>query len=625
MAATISTVNNPVKPKKAIPWWRSWPALLGAAVVLLGIVGVGLSGMAGEESLGAQGPIYVAKPGPLTISVSESGTIQAREQVVLKNEVEGQTTIIWIIDEGTHVKKGDLLVELDASQLQDNLVDQQIRVQNADAAAVRARETLAITKSKGESDVAQAQLDYEFAQEDLKKYVQGEYPKELNELEAKIKLAEGDLEDAQNTADWSQKLYDRKYIAKSDLTRDQLQLERAKLDVETAKADKALLKDYTYERTVREYQSNVEQTKMALDRVQRQAKANVVQDDADLNAKQSELNRQKERQAKIEDQITKTKIYSPADGMVIYATTGQDNRRGNDEPLEAGRVVREREELIYLPTANSKLVNIKIHESSLKKVKVGQPVRITINALPGKEYSGRVTRIAPLPDAQSFWRGNPDVKVYNTEIYLDGNLEGVRTGMTCKAEIIVQQLNNVISVPVQCVVKVDSQPTVYVQRGGKVVPVSVKLGMDNKDRVHIVSGLSDGDRVLTDPPLDHASMSMPGAEQAPAATEDGKDTSQNSGASPSPASNPPPPAAGAEQPQANNGPQPGGRPEMTPEQREQMRQRFQNMTPEQREAFRQRMQQQGGGPRGNRPGGGPGGGGQGGGQGGQPQQQDQQK
>jgi HlyD family secretion protein len=484
-----------------VPWWRSWPALTAAAVTVLVLGVLGFAGSGGGDGAGGDGPLYVAERGSLTIHVTESGTIQAREQVVLKSEVEGQTTIIWLIEEGKHVKEGDLLVELDASQLEDELVDQQIRVQNADAAFVRARENLEITRSKGESDVAQAELDFEFAKEDLKKYVEGEYPKELDEMEARIKLAEGDLEDAQNTAEWSKKLYEEKYIAETNLTSDELRRDRAELDLKTAIANRDLLVNYTYKRRVRELESDVEQREMASDRVRRQALANVVQEEADLTAKRSELKRQKERLTKIEDQLNKTKIYSPAAGMVVYATTGRDDRRGRDEPLEAGRVVREREELIHLPTANAKLVNIKVHESSLKKVRVGQLVRITINALPGREYLGTVARIAPLPDAQSFWRGNPDLKVYNTEIHLDGELEGVRTGMTCKAQVIIDQLEDVISIPVQSVVKIGSQPTVYVKRGSRAVPVPVEVGLDNKDRVHIVSGIKAGDRVLTNPPL----------------------------------------------------------------------------------------------------------------------------
>ena len=89
----------------------------------------------------------------------ESGTIRAREQIVIKSEVEGRTTILELVPEGTEVKKGDLLVRLDASSLEDQSIDQEIRVQNADAAFVRAREDLDVIRNQARSDVEKAELE----------------------------------------------------------------------------------------------------------------------------------------------------------------------------------------------------------------------------------------------------------------------------------------------------------------------------------------------------------------------------------------------------------------------------------------------------------------------------------
>lgn len=592
MTATITSTANTGGRQTTTTWWRTKPALVGGAALVL-LLAFGLFNLVfGGEDASQDGPIYTVASGPLTINVTESGTIQAREQVVLKCEVEGQTTIIWIVEEGKHVKEGDLLVELDSSERQDELLEQQIRVKNAEASYIRAREALEITRSQGESDISKAELAYEFAKEDLTKYVEGEYPKELDEMNARIKLAQADLEDAEKTFTWSVTLHEEKYISEADRDRDELRRDRAKLDLDNAEADLKLLQAFTYKRRVRELESDVEQTEMALERVKRQANANLVQDEADLTARELELKRQKERLAKDEDMLIKTKIYAPTDGMVIYATTGQDRRRGNDEPLEAGRAVREREELIHLPTANSMLVNIKIHESSLKKVQVDQPVRVTINALPGREFFGKVTRIAPLPDAQSFWRGNPDLKVYNTEIFLDGELTGVRTGMTCKAEVIVQHLDDALSVPVQSVIRVDGKPTVYVKNHGKPEPVNVELGLDNKDYIHIVSGLAAGDRVLINPPLEETGNAKikPDETDEPDADDASQDTADASDEA-KPAA-PQPPAQdgrarlGQDAGQAKGqAPAPGqGRP--SPEQ-------MKNMTPEQREKMRQQRQQRG--------------------------------
>ncbi len=126
--------------------------------------------------------------------------------------------------------------------------------------------------------------------------------------------------------------------------------------------------------------------------------------------------------------------------------------------------MREGQELIHLPTTASMMAEVKIHESSLTKVRVGMPVVVTVDALPGKRFTGRVGRIALLPDATSAWL-NPDLKVYSTEIYLDGDASGLRTGMTCKCEIIVEQYDDAVYVPLQSVVRVGDQTVVYVADG----------------------------------------------------------------------------------------------------------------------------------------------------------------
>ena len=74
--------------------------------------------------------------GPLVINVSEAGSIKPQEQIIIKSEVEGRRSIIYLINEGTYVKKGDLLVELDVSELETKRAVQEIVVENAEVGKV---------------------------------------------------------------------------------------------------------------------------------------------------------------------------------------------------------------------------------------------------------------------------------------------------------------------------------------------------------------------------------------------------------------------------------------------------------------------------------------------------------
>ncbi len=190
-------------------------------------------------------------------------------------------------------------------------MDQEIRVQNAEAAFVRARENLEVTKNQNQSDIDKAELAFEFAQQDLTKYLEGEYPKQLKEAESKISLASEELQRAEEKMKWSKVLFSEQYLSQTEMKADELSANKARLDLELAENNLALLKDFTYKRNLAQLESDVQQSKMALERVKLKANADIVQAEADLRAKEAEFLRQKDKLIKIDEQIVKTRIVAP--------------------------------------------------------------------------------------------------------------------------------------------------------------------------------------------------------------------------------------------------------------------------------------------------------------------------
>lgn len=548
---------------------------------------------------GGNQPLFEVAEGPLTISVTESGTVQPRDQIVIKSEVEGTTTILYLVPEGTKVQKGDLLVQLDASNLEDSKVDQEIRAQNAEASFISARENLEVVKSQAQSDTDEAELKLRFAQEDLKNYEEGEYPNQQKELKGKVTLTEEEQKRAEDELYWSKLLSEKKYLSDLELKADQLAVDKANLDLELANSNLDLLENFTYKRTLDQRKSDVIQAKMALERTKLKASANKVQAEASKKAQESESTREKDKLTKIGQQIQKTKIVAPQNGLVVYATSAQAGRPGhNVQPLEEGQQVRERQELIYLPTGSTFKAEVSVHESNLDKIHTGLPVRITVDAIPGVAFTGKVASIAPLPDARSMFM-NPDLKVYTTGISIDGGADVLRSGMTCKAEIVIEQYPSAVYVPVQSVIRVKGKTTAFVSRGDTVEPRQVEIGLDNNRMVRIVSGLKPGETVLLTPPLEASEAvteTEVGIQPKAAATE--KVSGGASAAEPRAESSAPATAPVTQsQPSASEPPAAGERPSrgslenLTPEERQRLRERFQNMSPEEREAMRARMEQ----------------------------------
>ncbi|MFC1494739.1 HlyD family efflux transporter periplasmic adaptor subunit [Thermodesulfobacteriota bacterium] len=481
-----------------------------AGVIIFIFLMLILASLFGDSDDSMNGSSFKARKGPLRISITEAGSIQARERIIVKNEVEGNTSIIYIVDEGTKVKKGDLLVELDSSNLVDQKIDQEIKVQNADASFVSARENFAVTKNQAQSDIDKAQLAYDFAVQDLDKYIKGEYPNQLKQSESKITISDEEYTRAKDKLEWSTKLYAEKYLSESELQADQLAEKQKKLSLELSEQDLTLLEDYTHKRKMAQLESDVKQAEMALERTTRKAKADIVQSEANLKAKEAEFNRQKDKLKKIETQIIKTKLYAPADGLALYATSQQSggHRFGrSEEPLDEGSSIRERQELIHLPTTSGFNAEIGIYEASLDKIRPGLTVLITIEALPGERFRGKVVSVAPVPDAETSFM-SPDLKIYDTLIEVENteNINLLKSGMSCLAEVIVEQHKEAIYVPVQAVIRVNGKPTLYMVDGNDLEPREVEIGLDNNQMIHIKKGLKEGEVVSLTPPLMQASV-----------------------------------------------------------------------------------------------------------------------
>jgi multidrug efflux pump subunit AcrA (membrane-fusion protein) len=152
-------------------------------------------------------------------------------------------------------------------------------------------------------------------------------------------------------------------------------------------------------------------------------------------------------------------------------------------------------------------VETSIHESNLRQVRIGLPAKITVDAdvLTGKTFNGTVAHIAPLPDARTR-HINPDLKLYTTDVHLDGNDASLRTGLSCNVEIIIEEYADATYVPVQAVLRVGGKPTVYVKGANGFEARQVEVGLDNNRMIKIINGLREGEVVLLTPPLKSASV-----------------------------------------------------------------------------------------------------------------------
>jgi multidrug efflux pump subunit AcrA (membrane-fusion protein) len=142
-------------------------------------------------------------------------------------------------------------------------------------------------------------------------------------------------------------------------------------------------------------------------------------------------------------------------------------------------------------------VKTSVHESVLDQIKPGLKATIRVEPFPDRIYQGTVKSVGVLPDQGSYW--GSDTKVYETIVTLDDEVEQLKPGMTAVAEIHVDRLEDVLSVPVQAVVQIGRQTWCYVDNAGRVERRDIELGRTNDKFVEILEGLDEGTRVVLNP------------------------------------------------------------------------------------------------------------------------------
>ena len=445
-------------------------------------------------------PLCSVERGPLTISVINSGTILSRDKEIITCELEGRSILTWMIEEGTNVQAGDLLVEFDADEIIEDFEQQEVRTVNAETALEVATEKVKVTEGDNEASLLECEVGVELAKMELDKYKNGDYPQQVRQIEANIALANEEVQRASEKMEWSKKLAEEGYLTRTELQADELALKRKKIDLEMTQTKMNVLTNYTVRKQQALLASNLRKADRKLERVKWQNMSAMRTAEAQLFARTREHTQATSRLEKIRFEIDKSKIYAPTNGFILYASTVKMRKRWWTRPLTIGSSVAKRQELIYMPLEAGMVVEMMIPEASLNKIFEGMPAKAKIDAFPGRVFKGNLHKIGILPDAQSS-QLNPGLKLYKCEVECDFKDIVVRPGMSCDVELITEVHEDALYIPVQCVVRVDDQPRVYLQENGKFVPRDIEIGLDNNTMVHVLDGIEEGDVVMLAPPV----------------------------------------------------------------------------------------------------------------------------
>ncbi len=515
----------------------------------------------GPKDLSAKYILRLAEKGPFRIMITENGTVDSLRNATLINKIEGSTTIISLIPEGSRVgapvvaefdgvvefvdvdsqshktvrvvsedgneksydvtfgeftemlvqdrqkvRKGDYLAgdvvcELDSSVLVEKEKEQQIKLTTARANLEKADKNIQIQETTNESNVAKAKLAEQLAELDYEKYTAegGDYQQAANTLNGEIKKFEEEVALNQEDYERVRDLAKSGYTPLNLLESARIKVASSRISLTQKKGEMGVLQKYTKLRTESELKQLKEDTKRETIRAKLEGEAAMALQKADYDAAKLTEAVEAEKLEMLERQIKASRLVASQAGEVVYAS--QRSSRSEPVVIEEGATVRERQAIINLPDLEMMKIDARIHESKISRVMVGQPVEIEIDALPAEPFRGKLQSVSSVPVPGSW--PNTDLKEYQAVIEIQDSPEKVRKlkpGMTAEVRIIVEdRKEDVLQIPVQSVLSFSGHFYTYVASVKGAERREIKVGDANDEYMEILDGVAVGEKVVMSP------------------------------------------------------------------------------------------------------------------------------
>ena len=401
-----------------------------------------------------------------------SGLTSAATQTAIAAEVEqiagvppvygvfgmaAPTRIIEVVPGGAVVREGDVLCRFDASEYEERARLQRLDVDDARSA------------------LADAERGVGVAEVELVAFRDGDRLQRDSLMQAELAMARVDRTRSEDAFEWSNRMSALGYVASADV--DDRRIDRVRAEVNERRAAIALqtFRDFTVEKILRDLEAKLEQA--------RNTRAFAVEQ---LKAAETRLKH-------LDEQVGHCTIRAPHDGTVLYA----DTYYREYYQIREGAEVYPMLDLFYLPDLDEMEVELFVHERNARHVVEGQEAVVTLEGFPGRTFPGRVKTVDLLPTPD--WRHFGAWQQFRVRVALDAIPEGILPEMSARVEVFTEAPRTELTVPASAVRYDDGRPRCLVHgpHGPEPRPIDVERG--SVDRLIVLSGLENGDRVLLNP------------------------------------------------------------------------------------------------------------------------------
>jgi len=480
--------------------WRSRCIFGAVAALIVGTSAAWMSHRDHRDTLADAGiETAPAERRSLTRYVSAHGTIGAWRSTRLISRCYWDTRIISLLPEGAEVKQGDIICELDATRPKDYARSRQIRLIRVKSELETAKVQSQLVGLRNSRRSRSSAFTLNSAENAFAEYREGTEPLTRAQLGRQASVAESRLERALEQRHVAERLLQRGYSTTTRLNATQADVREAQLSLDAIEGRTELHETYQADRELFALEGELNEAR---------ANASATHLKNALSLTQAEFaelsdNRRFAHYTRYLgyalDSIEACTIRAPHDGRVLYANDWHRRSYGRAE-IEDGAEVDYRQAIIDLPDYSKFVVKAWVHEAQITDLAIGQSATVTVAALDDRQLDGHVAEIGRFPTARDRYRR--DLKEFEVGIEFDSTseaLKGISPRMDAEVEILVEDRDDILQIPVESVVHAGDGPEVLISDGLDVESRSVRLGRNDEERVEVLAGINDGELVVVDP------------------------------------------------------------------------------------------------------------------------------
>jgi hypothetical protein len=222
----------------------------------------------------------------------------------------------------------------------------------------------------------------------------------------------------------------------------------------------------------------------------------------EIRAAEGDLEQAKFEQKRQGESIERADVKAPRAGTVVYASVFQSSGM---EKVTEGATVWTYSPMVFLPDLRTMVARIYIEESQIQLIKEGLPAIIKMDAIKDTEFHGKVVEMSNVTmdkaetRGQSAWiygRGEAGgIRVFEVKVRIEGNDKRIKPGLNGDVKIIVEEMKDVLSIPVDAVFRRDGREIAYVKQRRGFVERPIETGKTAEGMVVVTRGLQEGEEV----------------------------------------------------------------------------------------------------------------------------------